>query len=60
MLKKEMEQKLDEYKELLREVGRWVNPIQYGFDEMTPQKTLLFHLRGIRKAIDEKFYKLGD
>jgi len=58
MLKSELQEKNNEYFELLRELGRWANPIQYGINDSTPNKILLFHLNGIRNLLDKKFYKL--
>lgn len=57
MLKVEMEKKLEEYEEILYEIGKWVNPQQYSLDETTAKGKLLFHIRGIKKELDEKFYK---
>ncbi len=58
MLKKEMELKLEEYKEILIEIGRWINPQHYELDQNTSKGKLVFHLNGIKKVLDEKFYKL--
>lgn len=58
MLKKYLEEKLREYELILKEIGRWANPQQYGLNELTPHSRLLFHIRGIRKIMDEKFYKV--
>jgi hypothetical protein len=58
MLKVEMEYKIKQYEEILKELGRWSFPIQYGIDEQTPRKTLLFHLKAVRQILNDKFYKL--
>lgn len=59
MLKKEIETKLHEYKEILLEIGRWVNPQQYDLDTEATKGRLLFHLNNIKKTLDEKFYKIN-
>lgn len=56
MLKKEMEEKLKKYEEILYEIGQWANPIQYKINEMLSKQKLLFHLAGIQNVLDEKFY----
>ncbi len=58
MLKKEIEIKLEEYKQILLEIGRWINPQVYKLDDNSPKGRLLFHINGIKKILDEKFYKL--
>lgn len=56
MLKKQMAPKLKEYEQILFDIGKWVNPHQYTLDENTSKGRLLFHLNGIKKILDEKFY----
>lgn len=60
MLKKDIEAKLQEYENILREIGRWINPQQYHLDETATKGRLIFHLVEIRKLLDKKFYKLED
>ncbi len=57
MTKNELEQKLKEYKEILLEISAWANPQAYKIHMLNKDK-LLFHMEGIRKVLDEKFYKL--
>jgi hypothetical protein len=57
MLKKDMEEKLKEYKEILSEIGRWSFPIQYKIDELNSSGKALFHMKSIQKVMTEKFYK---
>lgn len=56
MLKKEMEQNLKEYEEILYDIGKWIKPQQYTLDETTGKGKLLFHIRGVKKELDERFY----
>jgi hypothetical protein len=56
MLKKEMEQKIEEYKEILYDIGKWAFPQQY---EINKNKAM-FHIEGIRKVLKERFYLTKD
>jgi len=56
MLKKELEQKLKEYKEILTEIGKWAFPVNYKLNE----EKALFHIEGIKKILENKFYTKGD
>ena len=60
MLKKDLEEKVKEYEEIIREIGRWVNPIQYKIDRNTSSKILLRHLQAVINIIDKKYYKIED
>lgn len=53
MLKKEMEEKLKEYQEILSEIGKWAFPIAYDIDK----SKAMFHINGIKKVLNERFYK---
>lgn len=57
MLKSEMELKLKEYEDILSEIGRWANPQQYKLNELTTKGRLLNHIEGIKKILNQKFYK---
>lgn len=60
MKKKEMEVLIEEYKEILRDIGKWANPIQYKLNHMTNKEKLLFHIRGIKETLDRRFYKFHE
>ncbi len=57
MKKIELEAKVKEYEDILIEIGRWANPLQYKLTESTPKDKILFNLNGIRRVLDRKFYK---
>lgn len=55
-----MEVLIEEYKEILRDIGKWANPIQYKLNHMTNKEKLLFHIRGIKETLDRRFYKFHE